>query len=230
MSRKTWTPDDSALLRKLYPNNSAQTCADALGRSIASIYAQANALGLRKSADFYLSPACGRNVQIVGASTRFQPGSKPWNHGKKGWKAGGRSAETRFKTGCMLGQSQHNYKPIGALRISKDGYLERKVTDDPTIVGARRWKAVHRLVWIENNGPIPDGFTVAFKTRRPAIDLKHITIDKLELVSRAQIMLENNRHTMPAEVQELITLRSALTRRIHTKERKSREKQNAGRA
>lgn len=91
----------------------------------------------------------------------FLPGHVPFNKGKKGWQAGGRSVETQFKKGEMSGAAQRNYKPIGSTRISKDGYLERKVTDDHP-VPARRWVGEHRLIWEAENGPIPDGHVVVF--------------------------------------------------------------------
>jgi len=64
-------------------------------------------------------------------------------------------AATQFKKGDRLGAAQHNYVPIGSLRVSKDGYLERKVTDDPSFVPNRRWVSVHRLVWEAAHGPVP---------------------------------------------------------------------------
>ena len=69
---------------------------------------------------------------------------------------------TSFKKGTMAGAAQHNYVPIGTERVSKDGYRERKVTDDPNLVPARRWVGVHRLVWEQENGPIPDGHVIVF--------------------------------------------------------------------
>jgi hypothetical protein len=71
---------------------------------------------------------------------------QPWNRGTRvtcgthpNWQ------RAQFKKGCMSGAAQHNYVPTGLERLSKDGYLERKVTDDHP-VPARRWVGVHRPV------------------------------------------------------------------------------------
>lgn len=225
--RSMWTAQQDDVLIRLYPDHTAQACADVLGRPLTGVYRRAKVLGLEKSAAFYASEKSGRDLHNKGSANRFSKGHTTWNKGKKGYDPGGRSAETRFKKGSMSGQAQYNYKPIGSLRVSPDGYLERKVTDDPNVVGAQRWKGIHRLVWIEHNGPIPPGFAVAFKSRRPELDEAQITLDKLELVSRVQIMRENTRHQYPPELNELISKRAALKRRINNLE-KQREEQDAG--
>lgn len=226
--RTFWSAQDDATLAHLYPDHTAQACAEVIGRSLGSVYAIAKFLGIAKSPAFYESELSGRDLANKGKSTRFSKGHATWNKGMKGIDLGGRSAETRFKKGHLGGQAQHRYVPIGTLRISKDGYLERKVTDDPSIPGGLRWKGVHRLVWIEHNGPIPPGHAVAFKSRRPVHDVDQITIDKLELVSRLQLMRENTRHQYPPELNDLISKRAALRRRINNLE-KQREEQDAGR-
>ena len=54
-----------------------------------------------------------------------------------------------------------NHLPIGSIRETKDGYLIKKVQER----GYQwdRWKLLHRLVWEENFGPIPDGMIVGFR-------------------------------------------------------------------
>lgn len=181
----------------------------------------ANGWGMCEIAVFM---ACGKKtIRERGAALgltwtdgRFQPGQPPANKGlrRPGW-APGRMASTQFKKGQMAGAAQRNYQPIGTERISKDGYLERKVTDDHP-VPARRWVGVHRLVWEAANGPIPPGHAVAFREGKRTAVAEEITVDRLELVSRVELMRRNSYHNnYPKEVAQLIQLKGALNRKIN---------------
>jgi hypothetical protein len=154
-----------------------------------------------------------RNPEHGGRRHTFQPGIVPWNKGTA-FKAGGRSAETRFKPGRPA-QEARNYLPIGSVRLSKDGYPERKVTDDPALVPARRWVAVHRLVWEASNGPVPPGHAVVFLPGRKTTDPERISLDCLEVVSRAELMRRNTVHRYGPEVARIAQLRGALSRQIN---------------
>jgi hypothetical protein len=181
----------------------------------------ANGWGLCAIAEFM---ACGKKtVRERGAAMgltwsdgRFQPGQVPANKGlrRPGW-APGRMASTQFKKGSMTGAAQRNYVPIGTERLSKDGYLERKVTDDHP-VPARRWVGVHRIVWEAAHGPIPAGHAVAFREGKRTSVADEITADRLELVSRVELMRRNSYHNnYPKEVAQLIQLKGALNRKIN---------------
>lgn len=213
MSRMRWNKQSDQSLRDLYPHYSAEACALALGCNVSSVYNRANALGLKKSNEFMRSELSGRLGRGQGASTRFQKGHRTWNKGLR-FEAGGRSPETRFKPGRKPHEA-HNYLPIGSFRVAPDGVLERKVTDDPSVVPSKRWVAVHRLVWIEANGPVPAGHAVAFKPGMRTADPDLITLDRVELITRAELMRRNSYHTnFPPEARKLIQLRGALSRKI----------------
>lgn len=218
-ARHTWSDHSDALLRQHYPMHTAADCATALGCSVRAIYNRAATLGITKDPAFHLRPASGRldSATQRGASTRFKAGGEPWNKGQP-FQAGGRSHETRFRKGRPAHEAR-NYVPIGTERINVDGYLERKTTDDQSIAPARRWAGVHRLVWEAANGPVPAGHAVVFLPGRRSADPEAITLDALELVSRAELMSRNNLHnTLPPELRQLAHLRGQLTRRIRRKE------------
>lgn len=203
-SRKVWTEFEDNALCSLYPNTHNQTLADLLNRTESAISNRAVKLGVHKSAEY-----------IAQQSAHFQPGHKPWNSGLKGWNSGGRSAETRFKAGNMSGASQHNYKPIGSLRISADGHLERKMNDTHP-VPARRWVGVHRLVWEAEHGPIPAGHVVRFKDGAHTTNEAEITIDKLECITQRENMLRNSNWTKyPPEIARLVQLKGAINRQVN---------------
>jgi hypothetical protein len=203
--RKLWTPEQEAMLRSRYADEKTETLAVEIGRDLKSLYAKAKKLGLKKSQEYLDSPvACRlRRGDNVGMEYRFKPGQQVWNKGMKGLKIGGE--QTQFKPG----HKPHNHVPIGSERFSKEGYLQRKMTD--TGYPPKDWVAVHNLLWVEHNGPIPAGHVVSFKDGNK----KHISIDNLECISRRDLMKRNTRHNLPKELSDLIALRGALTRQIN---------------
>jgi hypothetical protein len=214
-----WNARDLATLTALYPDLPASEVARRLGRGLGSIYNAANKLGLHKSAKFFASESSGRMQRARTdprmTRTQFQRGHETWNKGKKGWRPGGRSAETQFKKGTRLGVALHNYVPIGSDRICASGYVERKVTDDPNVYPARRWIGVHRIVWEAERGAVPAGHIVVFRPGMRTTVVSEITADRLETISRAENMRRNTYHKYPKEIARAIQLRGALNRKIN---------------
>jgi hypothetical protein len=206
MSGKPWTDRERDQLRAAYPTVNCREIAAELGRTERAVYSQAKLMGLSK-AEGHAARAGRIGAQHPRAiETRFKAGITPWNKGGH-YTAGGRSVETQFKQG----HRPHTWKPIGSERISKDGYLQRKVTD--TGYTPRDWVAVHHLIWIEAGRAIPKGHALVFKDG----DKRNITLENLELVARADLMRRNTRHNLPPELNQLIGLRAALVRKINNR-------------
>lgn len=202
-----WTIEQEAVLQARYPHEKTEKIATDLGKSLRKVYAKANRMGLKKTPEYMASPDAQRlrRGDNVGAAYRYPKGHVPFNKGAKGISYPGCQG-TQFKPG----QKPHTWTPIGTERLSKGGYLQRKMAD--TGCTRRDYVAVHHLLWIEHNGPIPQGHAVAFKDGNK----QHITLDNLELVSRAELMRRNSYHTnYPKEVARLIQLRGALQRKIN---------------
>lgn len=108
--------------------------------------------------------------------TQFKKGHIPANKGKKG--VGG-WAPTQFKKGHVPA----NYKPVGSERVSVDGYVEVKVAN------SRKWKAKHRIVWQNANGPIPKGHVIIFADG----NRQNIKLDNLLLISQRELAIMNKR-------------------------------------
>lgn len=223
-----WTKAEIRILRKRYPAELTADVARDLGRKPSVVAQKAILLGLRKNkrgkaaASARLSQIAKTNPGCIGG--RFKKGQVPANKGTRrpGW-AVGRMRETQFKKGEMHGAAQHNYVPIGTQRInSKDGYLERKVTDDHP-VPARRWVAVHRLMWEATNGSIPDGHRVAFRFGMKTNIEADITVDRLELVTAAEMMRRNTIHNYPREIKRAMQTRGSLNRVINRKTREDNQ-------
>lgn len=64
---------------------------------------------------------------------------------------------TQFKKG----ERPANELPIGSIVVNSDGYKLRKRAMEGTLW--ERWEFLHRAVWEEHNGPIPEGMAVTFK-------------------------------------------------------------------
>lgn len=101
-----------------------------------------------------LTALCKRKGWLTGRTGQFVAGQEPPNKGKT-MPAHPNSVATRFKKGERRGRANHLHKPIGTERISKDGYLERKIHDGLPMQS--RWRAVHLMNWEANHGPIPEG-------------------------------------------------------------------------
>lgn len=213
MKRHVWSTAEIELLGKLYPATKTQDLAKRLGLTVAKVHSKANSLGLKKSRAYLSSAQSGRLRAGQGGATRFKQGNVAWNKGMKGLDIGGK--ETRFKKGHRGGRAAEVYQPIGAERISKDGYLQRKINDDLPL--QKRWRGVHILVWEEANGPLPAGHAVTFKDGNK----QNIAPDNLELRSRADLMRRNTYHNYGKDIAQLVQLKGAITRQINKRERKS---------
>lgn len=214
--KRLWEPEDDALLRQRFPDEPTAGLARVLRRTAIAVSARAAVLGLHKSAAYLASPAACRlrRGDQVGKPYRYPKGHVPANKGlrRPGW-APGRMAETQFRKGERRGVAVRLYKPIGTERVSKDGYLERKVNDDLPL--QRRWRAVHLLTWEAAHGPLPRGYAVSFRNGNKT----DIRLDNLALVSRVDLMRRNSMHNLPAPLPQTLQLLGALRRQIRRRTR-----------
>lgn len=187
-----WTTQKKEWLRDLYPDNPNDFIAEVFGCSYSAIKNQAVKMGLSKSRAYLdTKPGC------------FKRGHKTWNKGKEHRPAG--SERGQFKAG----HKPHTWKPIGHERLTKDGIWQRKVTD--TGVTRRDYQAIHKLIWEEVNGPVPECHIVIF------VDGNRENFDpaNLECITRAENMHRNSVHRLPKELAEMVQLMGALNRQIN---------------
>lgn len=106
-----------------------------------------------------LAALCKRRNWFTGNDGRFTKGQATWNKGRPCAEGeGGRhpnAKATHFQKGQRRGVAVKLYKPIGTERMSKSGYLKRKIHDGMPLQS--RWRAVHLLNWEQVNGPLPKG-------------------------------------------------------------------------
>lgn len=211
MRCRHWTAAEDALLRECYADSHNVDLGAALGRSPAAVLQRALALGLHK-APAYIAEHC----------RRFKAGMQPWNTGRE-FQPGGRSVETRFKPGELSGRAAQLVQPIGTLRIVTGNTLQRKVAETPG-PNHLRWRSVHELVWSQAHGPVPAGHVVVFRAGQHTTVEAEITLDRLELVSRAELMRRNSVHRHGPEIAGLSRLKGALMRQIRRAEAAAEER------
>ncbi|MBS4059686.1 MAG: HNH endonuclease [Bacteroidetes bacterium] len=204
--RHKWTGSELRYLESRYPHVSAAVIAMFLDVSVNAVYNQAFILGLKKSAEFHQSEASTRfkkNLANLGKPYRFKKGNVPANKGKK------MSPEVKqkcSKTFFKPGQVPPNTKYDGYISVRKDSggryYAHIRVNG--------KFELLHRQLWMQHNGPIPEGLIVAFKNG----DQSDIRIDNLELITRQENVLRNNIHNYPKDLKEAIIALNKLKKTI----------------
>lgn len=111
----------------------------------------------------------GNHRMNNGLTGRFKKGQVSHNKGKKGVCAAGCE-----KGWFQKGHTPKNHKPVGSERVSKDGYVEVKVSEP------NKWKPKHKVIWEQHNGPIPAGKCIIFLNG----DKADVRIDNLMLIDR----------------------------------------------
>ena len=210
MSRHRWTAAELDTLRRLYPVEPARIIAEQLGLPIKKVYSKAHTLGLNKPGEWMAerSRRLMEDPNHPGRRTWFKAGAEPHNKGKP-HPARGRAVETQFKKGMR----PHTWQPIGHTRETKDGYLQRKVSD--TRCTRRDYVGIHHLVWRMHGRDIPPLHALCFIDSNK----RNFDINNLELVPRAELMRRNSVHRHGPEVARAYQLIGAVRRQINRRSR-----------
>lgn len=129
-----------------------------------------------------------------------------------------RAAALGLERDPRAGWRRPDATPIGATRVNTVGVCVRKLA--ATGRCALDWEAEQRLVWYAHHGEIPPGHVVAFKPGLATRDVELITVDRLQLLTRAQVMRRNTFHRYPAPIVRAVQKRAHLTRAIRQLEPK----------
>ena len=152
---------------------------------------------------------------VSNLNARFKKGCVPYNKGKKQEEYMSPEAIERTRpTRLQPGHPAHNRVPVGTISKNKYGYLLIKTKAE----GSQwdRWEFLHRVIWEEHNGPIPDGMMVSFKNG----DKEDLDIDNLMLISNAE-NLELHRSQLRFTERELTETGLTLVKlKIKTRERR----------
>lgn len=230
-SRTTWTAEKDATVRELYATQSAAQIAEMVGATERAVYQRAHALGIRKPCEFARGTMTQlwKDGRMEGCRKgHFKAGEAAYNRGvpMREWMPEASIAACR-KTQFKANDVPWNWKPVGTYRVAM-GMLQVKVHDYPKGHNKSNWEAVHYQVWCAAHGPPPEGHCVVFKPGLHTTVPERITLDRLEVVSRAELMRRNSRHTRYSkEVNELIQLSSRLKAMVNKREKKRHERSNS---
>ena len=143
---------------------------------------------------------------VNGRDGRFQIGHKPWNMGTKGLV---KPNSGNFRKG----QTPVNTRPLGAERITKDGFTEIKIRErNPYTGAATRYKHKHVHIYEQLHGRVPEGCCVFFRDG----DRFNFEPGNLVLISRAELVRLNqaNYKEVPAELKPSVLALAKLTTKI----------------
>ena len=212
MNGRKWTPEEDALLIKMYPDHFAQEIAAILGRSDRSVYCRTRLLGLKAPREKYVRSGQLGTRHPKAMAHRFKKGTTPPNKGKRMPAAVYKKcAGTMFRKGNIPA----THRPVGTETLRSDGYIWVKV-EEPN-----KWRLKQRLLWEQHNGPIPPGYNVQFKDHDP----KNCRIENLYIISRSDQMRNENSliASYPKPLADLIRLKGAVNRQIHKHQRNGKE-------
>ena len=184
---KPLTPQDEQKIKDEYLSKPTKGLADEIGISYGRVmrFLHKNGLSIPKEL-----------IEERKQAGRMKKGNTPFNKGKKqieymSEEAIARTLKTRFKKG----QRPHNTNKQGdgaiSVRKDSDGTCYKYIR-----VSLNRWELYHRHLWESEHGEIPKGRIVVFKDGNSM----NVTLDNLELITRAENMYRNSRHGYPAEV------------------------------
>lgn len=144
--------------------------------------------------------------------SQIKKGTSPPNKGKRhsdymSEDAIKRTEATRF----AKGQKVHNEREDGAIRHQKD---KNGKTYQYIRISKSKWELLHRKLWRDANGEIPEGMIIVFKDNNPS----NCNIDNLEMICRTENMLRNSRMNYPEEIIPTLTLINKLKRKTNEKQ------------
>lgn len=116
---------------------------------------------------------------------------------KTQFKKGNLPVNTKYN-GCITIRYDKNKKPYYHIRIRK-----------------AKWEYLHRYLWQQNRGPIPDVKVVAFKDGNQM----NCKISNLKLISMRRNMLRNSVQRFPDEIRLAILKIGVLNRKINKYEK-----------
>lgn len=190
--KKQWTSEEYWKYQKRYPRGMYEFVRDSSwGVSSKAMAAMVNEKFGTSFTATMMKQFRQRHGIKSGVTGWYQKGHPPGTKGKTQWEIckGDPDKLARIKaTQYKKGDRPVNEMQVGAIVRNTDGYLLKKISMQGGIWD--RWKPLHRLVWEEANGPIPEGYVVTFRDN----DRMNCSLDNLMLITRGENAAMNRMH------------------------------------
>ena len=186
--QKQWTHEEYWKYQTYYPKGMYEFIRDnSWGVSSAEMAKMVNEkFGLNLAASTIKTFRARHKIKS-GCTGWFQKGRSPGNKGKRidEYMSPETAAKVR-KTAYKKGHTPVNKLPVGTISMSGGYKIIKKQMEGSQW---ERWKLLHKEIWEQHNGPIPDDKVLLFKDGNPM----NCTIDNLMLASRSELMTANKR-------------------------------------
>lgn len=111
------------------------------------------------------------------------------------------------------GKAPANTKPVGSIARAQKGYKAIKVAE-PNV-----WVMLHRKIWEDANGPVPDGMVISYIDGNK----ENCVLENLELIGKKEFFARHTVHNLPHELKELVMLRGNIMRCITVRKRREED-------
>lgn len=136
----------------------------------------------------------------------FKKGQPPPNKGRPMHEWASEASIKAMQAGQFRkGSLPHNTKYDGYVRLSKDGYLEIRVSK-------RKFELLHRKRWREEVGDIPDDHILVCRTNNRLCTCP----SNWELITKTENMIRNSRHDYPKELVPTKTAIALINKKLKT--------------
>lgn len=182
--KKFWTAAEEKVLKEMYAETDNKVLAELFQTTVSRVYYKAFDLGVKKSESFLLKQRLqlSEGLHEKGKEHQFKKGGEPHNKGKKmDAELYAKVSRTFFKKGLVPA----NFKDPGIVTIRTDN-TGRKYQYIKIKEGV--WMPLHRKLWIENHGDIPEGHIVVFKDGNSM----NCVLENLECISFYENRLRNS--------------------------------------
>ncbi len=206
MNGKKWTDQEIEYLKLNFANMYTNQLCNILNKSYTSIAGKAYLLRLKKSPEFLKMELARQadRLKVDGAGFRFKKGNTPENKGKP-------MPEHLYKrfapTMYQKGHQPHNLQRDGAERMTKDGYIQIRISKNV-------YKLKHRIIYEQHHGTIPDDMKIRFKDGNKL----NVNIENLEAITIAENMAKNTIMRFPTEVRQTIRILNKIKKVINEKQ------------
>lgn len=194
------TPETDRILESNYLTIPVKKLSEMIGRSDTFVNVRLRQLGLIIPEEI---------IEQRKIDSRLKKGHVPNNKGKKmSAEQYEKAAHTMFKKGNLPVNTK--FDGHTSIRIDSHGHAYKHIR-----VGQGKYELLHRKMWIDEHGPIPRGFVVAFKNG----DTLDVIPENLMLISKKENMIRNSIHNYPEDIKSTIRTLSKLKKTIRNYEK-----------